>query len=129
MLFGTLVNVLTVIVGSLVGLGIRKLGLSEKLGEKGKRFSDAAFTALGLCTILIGIGGAIGGAVNSQIMSAISTLGSGELVLPTERTLVIIISMVVGVILGELVDIDRRVNALGDKLEKSMKGKGGNFLF
>ena len=125
-LFGTLLNVLTVIVGSLIGLGVRKLGLTSKLGEKGKRFSDAAFTALGLCTILIGIGGAINGAVNSQIISAFASLGLEGLSLPTERTLVIIISMVLGVIVGELIDIDKRVNALGDKLEASMKGKGGN---
>ena len=125
-LFGTLLNVLTVIIGSLIGLGIRRLGLAEKLGDKGKRFSDAMFTALGLCVILIGIGGAISGAVNSQIISAASALGAGELSLPTERTLVIIVSMVVGVIVGELIDIDKRVNALGNKLEASMKGKGGN---
>ena len=125
-LFGTLLNVLTVIVGSLIGLGVRKLGLTSKLGEKGKRFSDAAFTALGLCTILIGIGGAINGAVNSQIISAFAALGLEGLSLPTERTLVIIVSMVLGVIVGELIDIDKRVNALGDKLEASMKGKGGN---
>ena len=125
-LFGTLLNVLTVIIGSLLGLGIRKLGLAGKLGDKGKRFSDAVFTALGLCVILIGIGGAITGAVNSQINSAIADLGTGELALPTERTLVIIISMVLGVLLGELIDIDKRVNALGRKLEESMRGKGGN---
>ena len=125
-LFGTLLNVLTVVVGSLIGLGIRRLGLADKLGDKGKRFSDAAFSALGLCTILIGIGGAINGAVNSQIISAFSELGIGGISLPTERTLVIIISMVVGVIIGELVDIDGKVNSLGHKLETLMKGKGGN---
>lgn len=125
-LFGTLLNVLTVIIGSLIGLGIRKLGLAGKLGDKGKRFSDAVFTALGLCVLLIGIGGAITGAVNSQIVSAFENLGAGGLVLPTERTLVIIISMVLGVLAGELIDIDKSVNSLGHKLEESMKGKGGN---
>jgi len=125
-LFGTLLNVLAVIIGSLVGLGVRRLGLANKLGDKGNRFSDAVFSALGLCVILIGVGGAISGAVNSQILTAFSKLGVGGLALPTERTLVIIISMVIGVIIGELVDIDKRVNSLGHKLEASMKGKGGN---
>ena len=125
-LFGTLLNVLTVVVGSLIGLGVRRLGLANKLGDKGKKFSDAAFTALGLCTILIGIGGAISGAVNSQIISAFSELGVGGLALPTEKTLVIIISMVLGVLVGELLDIDKRVNTLGNKLEALMKGRGGN---
>ena len=58
-LFGTLLNVLTVTVGSLVGLGIRRLGLGKRLGDRGKRFSDALFYAIGLCVILIGIDGAI----------------------------------------------------------------------
>lgn len=125
-LFGTLFNVFTVLLGSLIGLGARKLGLSKKMGDKGKRFSDAVFHGLGLCVILIGIGGAIQGAVNSQIISAFPE-GSVEFsAIYTERTLVIIISMVLGVLLGELVDIDKRINSLGDKIEGLMKGKGGN---
>ncbi len=125
-LFGTLLNVLTVIVGSLVGLGVRRLGLAKKLGGRGKRYSDAVFTALGLCVILIGIGGAIGGSVNSRIISAFPE-GSVEFSeIFTERTLVIILSMVVGVIVGEFIDLDRRLNSLGGKLEALMKGRGGN---
>ena len=126
-LFGTLLNVLTVTVGSLVGLGIRRLGLGKKLGDRGKRFSDALFYAIGLCVILIGIDGAITGSVNGQIISAFPQ-GSVEFSeIYTERTLIIILSMVIGVLVGELVDIDRRVNSLGRRLESLMKGKGGNF--
>ncbi len=125
-LFGTILNVVTVIVGSLVGLGVRRLGLAKKLGGKSKRFSDAVFSGLGLCVILIGIGGAVGGSVNSQIISAFPQ-GSVEFSeIYTERTLIIILSMVIGVVLGELVDIDRRLTSLGNKLETAMKGKGGN---
>lgn len=125
-LFGTIFNALAVIVGSLLGLGVRKLGLSKKLGDKGKRFSDAVFKGLGLCVILIGIGGAIQGTVNSQIISAFPD-GSVEFSeIYTERTLVIIISMVLGVLLGELLDLDKRINSLGDKIQTLMKGKGGN---
>ncbi len=125
-LFGTLLNVLTVIVGSLVGLGARRLGLSKRFGDKGKRFSDAVFAALGLCVILIGIGGAITGSVNSQIISAFP-FGSVEFSdISTERTLIIIVSMVLGVLLGELVDIDKRVGVIGEKIEGLMRGKGGN---
>ncbi len=125
-LFGTIFNAVAVIIGSLIGLGIRKLGLSKKMGNKGERFSDAVFKGLGLCVILIGIGGAIQGTVNSQIISAFPD-GSVEFAeIYTERTLVIIISMVLGVILGELIDLDRRINSLGDKIQTLMKGKGGN---
>lgn len=125
-LFGTFFNVLTVFIGSSIGLGARKLGLSKWLGDKGERFSDAVFKGLGLCVILIGLGGAIQGAVNSQIISAFPQ-GSVELTdIFTERTLVIIISMVLGALVGELIDIDRRVTSLGDKIQSLMKGKGGN---
>ncbi len=125
-LFGTLLNVVTVAVGSLTGLGVRKLGLHKKLHGKGKRFSDAVFRALGLCVILIGIGGAIAGSVNSQIISAFPS-GSVEFsAIYTERTLIIILSMVIGVLLGELVDLDKRINTLGDRIEVLMKGRGGN---
>ncbi len=125
-LFGTLLNVVTVVIGSLAGLGVRKLGHGKGFGGKGKRFSDAVFSALALCVILIGIGGAIAGSVNSQIISAFPQ-GSVEFSdISTERTLIIIISMVIGVLFGELVDIDKRINSLGTRLEDMMRGKGGN---
>ena len=124
-LFGTLFNVLTVIVGSSLGLLARRLGLAGKGGERAERISDAVFTGLGLCVLLIGIGGAIEGSVNSRIISALSSEGVEISGLPTERTLVIIISVVIGALIGTLLDLDRRVNSLGDKLETAMKGKGG----
>lgn len=123
-LLGTLVNVALVIVGSLIGLLVRWLGLSEKAGDVGKRVSDISFKGLGLCAVLIGIGGAVQGSVNSQIIAAFpNVLFSGIF---EERTLIIIISVVLGAIIGELIDIDRRVNSLGDKIQSAMKGRGGD---
>lgn len=123
-LLGTLVNVALVIVGSLIGLLVRRLGLSEKAGDVGKRVSDISFKGLGLCAVLIGIGGAVQGSVNSQIIAAFpNVLFSGIF---EERTLIIIISVVLGAIIGELIDIDRRVNSLGDKIQSAMKGRGGD---
>ena len=124
-LFGTLFNVLAVIVGSLFGLLIMKIMPKGKSGELGERVSDTVFKGLGLCVILIGIGGAIEGTVNSRIVSALTGVGVEISKLPTERTLVIIISMALGALLGGLVDLDRRINTLGEKLEKMTKGKGG----
>ena len=123
--FGTLLNVLTVVIGSFVGLGVRRLGLIKKLGDKGKRFSDSVFHALGLGVILIGIGGAIKGGVNGQIISAFPD-GSVEFAdISTESTLIIIISMIVGVLLGELLDLDKRINLIGNKIETATRGRGG----
>lgn len=136
-LFGTLVNVALVVLGSLIGLLVRRIarGRRKEVCEDadegttatfGKRVSDAIFAGIGLCVLLIGIGGAIKGAVNSQISGALSGSGITLADISGEKTIVIIISMVLGVIVGEMIDIDRHLNSLGDKLQSLTKGKGGN---
>ncbi len=85
---GVLVNTLTVIVGSAVGL-IFKKAIPEKL-------TGAVMTAIGLCTIAIGVGGIIKG----------------------ENQLVMIISLVLGTIVGTLIDIDSKLSKLGNKFQK-----------
>ncbi len=133
MLLGTLVNVVLVILGSMIGLLFRRLlrGKKTDIGEDGsptlgKRISDAIFCGIGLCVILIGIDGAIKGAVNAQIDEALTETLGATLKLPGERTLVIILSMVIGVILGELINLDKHINSLGEKLQGLTRGKGGN---
>lgn len=88
---GVLVNVLTVVAGSILGLVLKKQ-IPEKL-------TDAVMTAIGLCTIAIGVMGIIKG----------------------QNQLVMIISMVLGVVVGTLIDIDGRLQRLGDKLQKKNK--------
>ena len=91
---GTIVNVIAVILGSSVGLILKK-GIPQ-------RFSDSVMKAVALCVIYIGIDGCLQG----------------------EKTLVTIISMVLGVIIGEALRLDDRINNLGKKLEdKVSKGK------
>ena len=85
---GVLVNTLTVIVGSAVGL-IFKKAIPEKL-------TGAVMTAIGLCTIAIGVGGIVKG----------------------ENQLVMIISLVLGTIVGTLIDIDSKLSKLGNKFQK-----------
>ena len=126
MLLGTIVNVVAVLLGSLIGILVMGIGRKKEMSERGKRISDAIFTSLGLSVILIGITGAIKGAVNGQIKDAFAE-GSIEFAeISTQRTLAIILSMVLGVIIGELIDIDKQVNKLGDKFKKLLRGKGGN---
>lgn len=91
---GVFVNVATVIIGSAIGL-IFKKGISQK-------FSDAVMKGIGLCTILIGIQGMLKG----------------------ENVLVSIISMVLGAVVGTGIDIDRRLNSVGDYLSKKLKKDG-----
>lgn len=88
---GVLVNTLTVIIGSSVGLLLKKQ-IPEKL-------TGAVMTAIGLCTVAIGITGIIKG----------------------ENQLVMIISLVLGAIVGTLIDIDGKLSKLGDKLQKKNK--------
>lgn len=93
-LTGTLVNVGTVLLGSLVGLLLGK-GLPD-------RVSRALMTALGLCTLYIGVSGCLAG----------------------QNTLVIILSMVLGTAIGEIGDLDKWVNRLGAAVENRF-GHGG----
>lgn len=91
---GVIVNTVAIIVGSSVGLLLKKQ-IPEKL-------TGAVMTAIGLCTVAIGITGIIKG----------------------ENQLVMIVSLVLGVIVGTLLDIDGKLSKLGDKLQK--KSKKGN---
>lgn len=98
-LLGTIVNALAIIAGSLVGYLVFilfKNGIPE-------RINDIIMKGLGLCVLLIGISGA----------------------LEYKQILLVIVSIVIGGILGELVDIDRQLQRVGDSLEKKLKGRGG----
>ena len=93
-MFGVIVNTATVLLGSIIGL-ICKKGIPERL-------SSAVMTAIGLCTVAIGFSGILEG----------------------ENTLVLIISMVLGVIIGELLDIDGHVNGLVERVAGKAAGAG-----
>ncbi len=84
---GTIVNVIAVILGSSIGLILKK-GIPQ-------RFSDSIMKAVALCVIYIGIDGCLQG----------------------QNTLITIISMVLGVLIGELLRLDDGINSLGKKLE------------
>ena len=90
---GVLVNVITVIIGSSLGLLFKK-GISEK-------YTEAVMTGIGLCTVAIGIGGILKG----------------------ENILIAIISMVIGALIGTALDIDGKINGVGDFLSRKMKKK------
>ena len=94
---GVLVNTATVLIGSGVGLFLKK-GIPERLNK-------AVMTAIGLCTIAIGVTGIMKG----------------------QNQLVMILSMVFGTIVGTLIDIDKRLESLGDKLAKKSKAQENTF--
>ena len=93
-MIGVFVNVATVLLGSAVGLLFRK-GIPE-------RISRALMLAIGLCTLYIGIDGALEGS----------------------QTIVLILSMVFGTLIGTLIDIDDKINRIGLFIEKKLKREG-----
>lgn len=93
-MIGTLINVATVLVGTGLGLLLRK-GIPQRLRE-------TVMQGLGLCVLLIGISGAI----------------------KTSDTMCVIISMVVGGLLGSAVNIEHRLDQLGAFAQrKLLKGQ------
>ncbi len=94
-MLGVIVNVGTVLLGSLVGLFLKR-GIPEKVTE-------ALMIGIGLCTLFIGISGALQG----------------------ENTLVLILSMAIGTVIGTLLDIDRQLNRLAAYVETRFKQKDG----
>ena len=94
-MLGVFVNVATVFIGSLVGLLLKK-GIPDKV-------TGALMAGIGLCTIYIGISGALNG----------------------ENTLVLILSMAIGTIIGTLLDIDGQLNRLAAYVESKFKQENG----
>lgn len=92
-MLGTLVNAGAIVIGGAIGLLLKK-GLPKKM-------ADTLMKGLGLCTLYIGISGCLEG----------------------ENTLVLIVSMVVGTIIGEAIDLDDKINRLGNFLERKFGGK------
>jgi len=90
---GTLINSLTILIASLIGLAV-----GSKLGEEIRR---AIVNVLGLAVMLIGI----------------------RMALQTENILVPTLSVVIGTAVGELSGIEKGLEAIGNRFEGRMKGK------
>jgi len=92
-MLGTIVNALAIIGGCLIGL-IVKGRLTEKI-------SSTIMNGLALCVLYIGISGALKG----------------------KDTLQMIICIALGALIGEIIDINKRLNNLGDMIEKKINSK------
>ena len=95
-MIGVFINVITVLIGSSIGLLFKK-GIPENV-------SSAAMTGLGACTLYIGISGSLCG----------------------ENVLILIASVVLGAIVGTLVDIDGAITRLAEKVESKFKKQDSN---
>ena len=105
---GTLVNFFVVLISGTLGSLIKK-GVP-------KRISDAVMCAIAICVIYIGIDGAL---EKAPELPEGSFLSAGLV-----KTLVMILSLGLGTLIGELIDIDKWVNRLGAFLESRFAGEG-----
>jgi len=95
---GTIVNVIAVVAGSLVGLFFARF-VTE-------RIKLIIMQALGLSVMLIGI----------------------SMALRTDNILIVTGSMVLGGILGEVLDIEGWLDRMGERLKKRVRSKSGTFV-
>ena len=102
---GTLVNFICVLFAGVLG-ALLKRGVP-------KRFSDIIMSAMAVCVIYIGVDGVLAEA--PQVNEG-SFLNAGLM-----KVLVMIISMAVGTIIGELIDLDKQLGRLGELLGSSFK--------
>lgn len=91
-LFGSLFNVFTIIIGTLIGRFL--YGIPERMKE----------------TIMYGIG------------LAVVAIGF-QMTFETTQIVIVILSIVIGAILGEWIDLDQKVNQLGQWIEKKLPAK------
>ena len=94
---GAVVNFFLVIIGSLLGLLFKK-GIPE-------RIQQTLMTGMAFCVLYIGITGLFEAQANILVMIVCMSLGS---------------------IIGEVIDLDKRVNNLGLRIENSFKKKDSN---
>ena len=106
---GTIVNAAVIIIGAAMGMAV-KGGLS-------KRFQDTIMHGVGLAVMFIGIGGAMAGLLSSGEDGGFST----------QNTMLMVLSLVLGAVVGELLNIDKKLNNLGEwaktKIPEKFAGK------
>ena len=96
---GTIINFVGVIIAGALGALVKK-GIP-------KRITDTVIFAVGACVIFIGIDGTLEAA---PLISATEYNGLAKI-------LIMIISMALGALIGEIIDFDKLITRLGDKLE------------
>lgn len=101
---GTLINGAAVIGGGIVGLFLKK-GLKQ-------RYQDTITQAIGLAVIFVGISGAL---------KELFVIQEGQI--STAGTMMVIISMVLGALLGEWINIEKLLERFGNFLKRKVKGE------
>lgn len=102
-MWGTIVNSAAILGGALLGTLVKK-GFSRKVRLTDK-FNNILMQGIGLSVVIIGISNA----------------------LKTQNMLLVIISLVIGGIIGQAVGVEKKLNSLGDYAQKKL-GNGQNSI-
>jgi uncharacterized protein len=94
-MIGTLVNFAAIVVGSVLGVLLKK-GISEKAQR-------VVMQGIGMCVLVIGVMGAI----------------------KTDQALLLVVSVSLGGFLGTVIGIERRLEAWGERTQKRFHREGG----
>ena len=95
--FGVIINTLTVIAGSLIGLMVKKYSKNKPLSGDEESLSGKMMVCLGFCTVFAAAGGLV--SLESKT-----------------DALVTVVSTVLGLLVGTFLKIDDRLNSAGDKI-------------
>ena len=106
---GTIVNTIAVIVGGITGM-VFKNGLKQ-------RFQDIIMQGLGLAVVFVGAAGAMSGMLKI-VDNGLESTGS----------LMLVISMVLGAIIGEAINIEVRIEQFGTFLKEKVKSEDSKFV-
>ena len=104
---GTIINTAAVVLGGVLGMLLNK-GITE-------RFQKTLMAACGVSTIFIGITGTLQGML---------TVTDGKI--QTQGTMLLIFSFVLGGLFGEFLNIEKRMDGIGEKLKKLLKAENDN---
>lgn len=108
-MLGTIVNTGAVLAGSTAGLFLQK-GIPE-------RFTDTVTKTLGLATLLLGTGGVLAEMLKPDEKGGFTT----------QNGMLLILCLVVGAVIGEVIDIDKWMNRLGDWIKGKIHTGNANF--
>lgn len=102
---GTLVNMVEIMIGATIGI-IIKGGLKQ-------RFQETVMHALGLAVLFIGASGALQGLYLVENQK-----------LQTTNVMLMIVSLAIGAFIGEGIDIEARLERVGEFIKAKLKVKG-----
>lgn len=98
---GTVINTLAVLLGGLIGMRLQN-GLNQ-------RMQTALMQACGIATMLMGIGGTM------AWMLTVTEDG-----IETRGSLLLILSLVVGALLGEWIDLESKMEQVGERIKAAL---------